>query len=77
MARGLALGVPAIEFDGMDVVTARLAMEEARSIIAQDGGPVLLEAKTYRFMHQSGALKGSAFRYREKRRKRIGWRAIR
>ena len=66
VARGLALGVPSIEFDGMDVVTARLAMEEARSIIAQDGGPVLLEAKTYRFMHQSGALKGSAFRYREK-----------
>lgn len=66
VARGLALGVPAIEFDGMDVVTARLAMEEARSIIDQDGGPVLLEAKTYRFMHQSGALKGSAFRYREK-----------
>ena len=65
-ARGLGLGIPAIEFDGMDVVTARLAMEEARSIIGQNGGPVLLEAKTYRFMHQSGALKGSAFRYREK-----------
>ena len=65
-ARGLSLGVPAIEFDGMDVVAARLAMQEARSIIEQDAGPVLLEAKTYRYMHQSGALKGSAFRYREK-----------
>ena len=65
-ARGLSLGVPAIEFDGMDVVAARMAMQEARSIIEQSGGPVLLEAKTYRFMHQSGALKGSAFRYREK-----------
>jgi 2-oxoisovalerate dehydrogenase E1 component len=65
-ARGLSLGIPAIEFDGMDVIAARMAMQEARSIIEQHGGPVLLEAKTYRFMHQSGALKGSAFRYREK-----------
>lgn len=65
-ARGLSLGVPAIEFDGMDVVAARVAMQEARSIIERSGGPVLLEAKTYRYMHQSGALKGSAFRYREK-----------
>lgn len=73
-ARGLALGVPAIEFDGMDVVAARMAMQEARSIIEQRGGPVLLEAKTYRFMHQSGALKGSSFRYREKDEEE-GWEA--
>ena len=65
-ARGLSLGIPAIEFDGMDVVAARLAVQEARSIIEDSGGPVLLEAKTYRYMHQSGPLKGSAFRYREK-----------
>lgn len=65
-ARGLSLGVAAIEFDGMDVVAARLAMEEALAIIRKDGGPVLLEAQTYRFLHQSGPLKGSAFRYREK-----------
>jgi 2-oxoisovalerate dehydrogenase E1 component len=65
-ARGLSLGVPAIEFDGMDVVAARLAMQEARAIIRRDGGPVLLEAQTYRYLHQSGALKGSAFRYRDK-----------
>lgn len=65
-ARGLSLGIPAIEFDGMDVVAARLAMQEAKTIIQRDGGPVLLEAKTYRHMHQSGALKGSAFGYREK-----------
>ncbi|GAC1422879.1 MAG: alpha-ketoacid dehydrogenase subunit alpha/beta [Burkholderiaceae bacterium] len=65
-ARGLSLGIPAIEFDGMDVIAARLAMEQAITIINRDGGPVLLEAQTYRFMHQSGALKGSAFGYREK-----------
>lgn len=65
-ARGLSLGIPSIEFDGMDVVAARLAMQEAKAIIRRDGGPVLLEAQTYRHMHQSGALKGSAFGYREK-----------
>ncbi|OZB33374.1 MAG: MFS transporter [Ferrovum sp. 34-44-207] len=65
-ARGLSLGIPAIVFDGMDVIAARLAMEEARAIIMRDGGPVLLEAETYRFFHQSGALRGSAYGYRDK-----------
>lgn len=65
-ARGLSLGIPAIEFDGMDVIAARCAMEEALCIIERDGGPVLIEAKTYRYLHQSGALKGSAFGYRER-----------
>ncbi|MDE2119590.1 MAG: MFS transporter [Betaproteobacteria bacterium] len=65
-ARGLSLGIPSIEFDGMDVVAARLAMQEAKAIIRRDGGPVLVEARTYRHLHQSGALKGSAFGYRDK-----------
>lgn len=65
-ARGLSLAVPAIEFDGMDVLAARMAMQEARRIIDTQKGPVLLEAQTYRAFHQSGALKGSAFGYRSK-----------
>lgn len=65
-ARGQGLGIPSIEFDGMDVIAARRAMELARQIIDDEGGPVLLEAKTYRYLHQSGALKGSAFGYRDK-----------
>lgn len=65
-ARGLGLGIPAIAFDGMDVIAAYLAMREARAIIARDGGPVLLEADTYRFFHQSGGLRGSAFGYRDR-----------
>ena len=65
-ARGLSLGVPAIEFDGMDVLAARRAMAEARTLIERDEGPVLLEARTYRYYHQSGAQKGSAFGYRKK-----------
>lgn len=66
-ARGLSLGVPAIEFDGMDVLAAQCAMKEAKAIIEREGGPVLLEAKTYRYLHQSGAQKGSAFGYRNKK----------
>lgn len=65
-ARGLSLGIPAIEFDGMELMAARLAMEKARAIIDESGGPVLLEARTYRHFHQSGTLKGSAFGYRDK-----------
>ncbi len=65
-ARGLSLGVPAIEFDGMDVLAARAAMREALRVIQEQGGPVLLEARTYRYLHQSGAQKGSAFGYRAK-----------
>ncbi len=65
-ARGLGLGIPSITFDGMDVIAARRAMEIACQIIAQDNGPVLIEARTYRYLHQSGALKGSAFGYRDK-----------
>lgn len=66
-ARGLSLGVPAIEFDGMNVLAARCAMNEALAIIKKEGGPVLLEAQTYRYLHQSGAQKGSAFGYRDKK----------
>lgn len=65
-ARGLSLGVPGIEFDGMDVLATRRAMAEARRLIETERGPVLLEAKTYRFFHQSGALKGSVYGYRDK-----------
>ena len=71
-ARGLSLGVPAIEFDGMDVIAARLAMQEAKAWIERDGGPVLVEAQTYRHLHQSGALRGSAFGYRDKAEEE-GW----
>ncbi|WP_306152925.1 thiamine pyrophosphate-dependent enzyme [Roseovarius sp. MMSF_3281] len=65
-ARGLALGIPAITFDGMDVIAARRAMEIARDLMTQDKGPVILEARTYRHFHQSGPMRGSAFGYRDK-----------
>ncbi|WP_372921569.1 thiamine pyrophosphate-dependent enzyme [Roseovarius sp.] len=65
-ARGLALGIPSITFDGMDVIAARRAMESARAVMVDEPGPVILEARTYRHFHQSGPLPGSAFGYRDK-----------
>lgn len=64
--RGVSLGVPGIEVDGMNPVAVRCAMRWALSRIREDAGPVLIEAKTYRYYHQSGPLPGSAFGYREK-----------
>ena len=42
------------------------AVRQARSHAAAGNGPVLIEAKTYRYRHQNGKLPGSAYRYRTK-----------
>lgn len=65
-ARGLGLGVPSIEVDGMDPVAVRKATQWAQRHIRDESGPVLIEALTYRYFHQSGPLAGSAFGYRDK-----------
>ncbi len=65
-ARSTGLGVPGIEVDGMDPVAVHCAMRWAREHIDEHGGPVLIEALTYRYYHQSGPLAGSAFGYRDK-----------
>ncbi len=65
-ARATGLGVPGLEVDGMDPVSVRAATAWARQRIREDAGPVLIEALTYRYFHQSGPLTGSAFGYREK-----------
>ena len=41
-------------------------MQWARDLIASGKGPAVIEAKTYRYFHQHGPMKGSAFGYREK-----------
>lgn len=64
--RGIGLGVPGLEVDGMDPVAVRAAGLWAREHMASQAGPVLIEARTYRFRHQSGPLKGSSFFYRSK-----------
>ncbi len=73
-SRGAMLGIPSIEVDGMDVVAVHRAMVEARRIIANDGGPVVIEALLYRHLHQSGSRTGSDFGYRSKAEE-DAWRA--
>jgi 2-oxoisovalerate dehydrogenase E1 component len=73
-SRGAMLGIASIECDGMDVVAVHRAMEEARRIIRETGGPVVIEALCYRHLHQSGSRSGSDFGYRT-REEEAEWRA--
>jgi len=63
-SRGPMLGIPAIEVDGMELLAVRRAMQEAKRLIAERGGPVMVEALCYRFLHQMGPRPGSEFGYR-------------
>ena len=65
-ARGQGLAVPSVEVDGMDVMAVRKAMQWARGQIEAEKGPALVESLTYRYFHQHGPMKGSAFGYRDK-----------
>lgn len=56
--------MPGLVVDGMDPLAMRTAVAVARTHTAAGLGPVLLEAKTYRYLHQSGRLPGSDYRYR-------------
>ncbi|MBE7183244.1 MAG: MFS transporter [Methylobacterium mesophilicum] len=65
-SRGVMLGMASIECDGMDVVAVHRAMTEARRLIREERGPVLVEALCYRHFHQYGGRSGSEFGYRSK-----------
>lgn len=52
--------------DGMDPIAVMMAVQEALRHIRESEGPVMIEAKTYRYRHQSGPLPGSAYGYRTK-----------
>jgi len=65
-ARGPGFGMPSFRVDGMDPLATSLAMSHAIGHMRAGHGPVLIEADTYRFTHQAGALPGSAFGYRSK-----------
>lgn len=58
--------MPGIIVDGMDPLAVRAGVVQARAHAAAGRGPVLIEAKTYRYLHQSGRLPGSDYRYRTK-----------
>ena len=48
-------GMPATRIDGMDVITVQDSTKEAINKIRTNGGPVLIEAMTYRFRGHSMA----------------------
>ena len=73
-ARGQAYGIPAMVCDGMDPLAVRLATERALKILRTGNGPIILEAHSYRYFHQNGPLRGSAFGYRSKAEE-AEWRA--
>jgi len=64
--------LPGIIVDGMDAVAMWAAVGIAREHAAAGLGPVLIEAKTYRYLHQSGRLPGSDYRYRT-RQEEASW----
>lgn len=73
-SRGAMFGIASIECDGMDVVAVHRAMQEARRVIGDTGGPVVIEALCYRHFHQSGSRAGSDFGYRS-REEELQWKA--
>ena len=63
-SRGVMNGIPSFECDGMDVVAVHQTVASARKLIAETGGPIVVEALCYRHLHQSGGRAGSDFGYR-------------
>ena len=64
--RACGFNIPGVIADGMDPLSMKRAVELAREHASAGLGPVIIEAKTYRFCHQSGSLPGSAYGYRDK-----------
>ena len=50
----------------MNPLSMKRAVEMAKAYAVGGGGPVIIEAKTYRYFHQAGGMPGSAFGYRSK-----------
>ncbi|MFI9381730.1 thiamine pyrophosphate-dependent enzyme [Kutzneria sp. NPDC052558] len=65
-ARGLGFKIPSWRVDGMDPLAVHLAMTEALAVMRSGGGPTIIEADLYRYLHQNGPYPGSAFGYRSK-----------
>jgi len=64
--RAAGYNIPGLIVDGMNPLAVKRAVELAKAHAVEGHGPVLVEAKTYRYLHQSGDMVGSAFGYRTK-----------
>jgi len=53
MARPQAMGIPSYAVDGMDVRATRRTALEVFAAVRDGGGPVFVEARTYRFVGHS------------------------
>ena len=65
--RSAGYNIPGLIVDGMNPLAMKRAVSLAKSFAASGKGPVMIEAKTYRYFHQAGGMPGSAFGYRTKR----------
>lgn len=68
--RSAGYNIPGFIVDGMNPLAVKRAVESAKAHATAGHGPVLIEAKTYRYFHQSGGMAGSAFGYRTKTEER-------
>lgn len=63
--RALGYGIEGLSFDGNDPVAAFLAAKHAVEKARRDGGPTLLEARTYRLLGHGIYDQGTKYRSRE------------
>lgn len=64
--RGIGYGVPAIKVDGHDYLAVHHAVKEARKMIMERKGPVLVEAYTYRAGDHSTSDSAASYRTKTK-----------
>lgn len=64
--RTLGYGFDSMIVDGMDVVSMYTAMRWITEQMRKESAPFMLEAKTYRFYHHGGGMRGSAYGYRDR-----------
>jgi pyruvate dehydrogenase E1 component alpha subunit len=64
-SRAAAYGMKGVEVDGQDVMAVHQAAAEAIRIARADGGPTLIECKTYRYVGHHEGDPGTDYRTRE------------
>ncbi len=62
--RTLGYGIDSTIVDGMDPLAVYVAVRDIAARMREEPFPHLIEAKTYRFYHHAGRLRGSAYGYR-------------